>query len=156
MNTINIIKPELTIDVINQQPTINVVDQNIILDIESGGVVPAAIDTTLESSTNLSALRAITTDANGKAKYASNDTIANAMVIGISSTSANTGQNITIKTSGQMTDAFWNWSKGFVYLSTNGQLTQTPPSNGDLLVYVARAISSTTIIIDFSTLIQTV
>ena len=156
MNTLNIIKPTLTVDVVDLQPMLNVVQNQITLDIESGGAVPAAIDTTLEASTNLSALRAITTDANGKAKYADVDTIPNAMVIGISTTSASTGQNITIKTSGQLTDQYWTWNKGIIFLSTNGQLTQTAPTNGAYVVPIGRAITSTTIIIDIDTIIQTV
>lgn len=156
MQTVNILQPQLTIDVVDQVPTFNVVEQQLTLDIDSGGIVPAAVDTTLEAAQDISALRCITTDATGKAVYASIDTLANAMVIGISSTAATTGTNVTIKTTGLMTDAFWSFTKGPVFLGTNGTLTQTAPSNGSIVVQVARAITANTIIIDIDTTIQTV
>ena len=129
---------------------------DVTLDIISGGIVPAAIDTTLVASTSLSALRCITTDGSGLAKYATPDTLANAVVIGISTTAANTGENITIKTSGQLTDASWAWTKGAIYLGSNGTLTQTAPTGGNVIVHVAKAITATTIIIDIDTTITTV
>ncbi len=138
------------------QPTVNVQSYDLTLDIASGGIVPAAIDTTLVASTSLSALRCITTDSSGLAKYATPDSLANAVVIGISITSASTGQNITIKTSGQITDASWNWTKGAIYLGDNGSLTQTAPTGGSIVVHVAKAITATTLIIDIDTIIQTV
>jgi len=138
------------------QPTVNVQSYDLTLDIASGGIVPAAIDTTLVASTSLSALRCITTDSSGLAKYATPDSLANAVVIGISTTSASTGQNITIKTSGQITDASWNWTKGAIYLGANGSLTQTAPTGGSIIVHVAKAITATTLIIDIDTIIQTV
>ena len=129
---------------------------DVTLDIISGGIVPAAIDTTLVASTSLSALRCITTDGSGLAKYATPDSLANAVVIGISTTAANTGENITIKTSGQLTDASWTWTKGAIYLGSNGVLTQTAPTGGNVIVHVAKAITATTIIIDIDTIITTV
>lgn len=154
--TINISRPEITIDIIDSEPVLNFGVNDINLDIQSGGIVPALIDTTLVASESISALRCITTNASGLAKYANNDTIANAMVIGISITAGNIGENITIKTSGLMTDQSWNWSKGLVFLGTNGTLTQTAPTNGLIMCPVARAITSTTIIIDIETTITTV
>jgi hypothetical protein len=88
--------------------------------------------------------------------YATPDTLANAVVIGISTTAGNTGETITIKTSGQITDASWNWTKGAIYLGANGVLTQTAPTGGSIVVHVAKAITATTLIIDIDTIIQTV
>lgn len=156
MNTVNVRQDTLTVDVKQSQPTVNIQSYDVILDIESGGIVPAAIDTTLVASTSLSALRCITTDGSGLAKYATPDTLANAVVIGISTTAANTGENITIKTSGQLTDANWSWTKGVIYLGSNGVLTQTAPTGGSIVVHVAKAITATTIIIDIDTIITTV
>lgn len=155
MSTINIAQPQLTIDVVDNQPVINLAQQSITLDIESGGVVPAAIDTTLIASTNLSALRCITTDDNGKAKYATPDTLSNATVIGISTTAAAINENITVKTSGQITDSFWSFNKGPVFLGSNGSLTQTAPSGGLFIAYVGRAIAANTLIIDIDTIMET-
>lgn len=156
ISVVNIKQDTLVVDVKQSQPTVNVQSYDLTLDIASGGIVPAAIDTTLVASTSLSALRCITTDSSGLAKYATTDTLANAVVIGISTTAANTGQNITIKTSGQITDASWNWAKGAIYLGANGALTQTAPTGGSIVVHVAKAITATTLIIDIDTIIQTV
>jgi hypothetical protein len=145
-----------TINVRQDTVSVDIKQYDVVLDIVSGGIVPAAIDTTLVASTSLSALRCITTDSSGLAKYATPDSLANAVVIGISTTSASTGQNITIKTSGQITDASWNWTKGAIYLGANGALTQTAPTGGDIIVHVAKAITATTLIIDIDTIIQTV
>lgn len=145
-----------TINVRQDTVSVDIKQYDVVLDIVSGGIVPAAIDTTLVASTSLSALRCITTDSSGLAKYATPDSFANAVVIGISTTSASTGQNITIKTSGQITDASWNWTKGAIYLGANGVLTQTAPSGGSIVVHVAKAITATTLIIDIDTIIQTV
>jgi hypothetical protein len=156
ISVVNIKQDTLVVDVKQSQPTVNVQSYDLTLDIASGGIVPAAIDTTLVASTSLSALRCITTDGSGLAKYATPDSLANAVVIGISTTAANTGENITIKTSGQITDASWNWTKGAIYLGTNGVLTQTAPTGGSIVVHVAKAITATTLIIDIDTIIQTV
>jgi hypothetical protein len=156
VSVVNVRQDTLTVDVKQSQPTVNVQSYDLTLDIASGGIVPAAIDTALVASTSLSALRCITTDSSGLAKYATPDSLANAVVIGISTTAANTGENITIKTSGQITDASWNWTKGAIYLGANGVLTQTAPSGGSIVVHVAKAITATTLIIDIDTIIQTV
>ena len=156
ISVVNIKQDTLVVDVKQSQPTVNVQSYDLTLDIASGGIVPAAIDTTLVASTSLSALRCITTDSSGLAKYATPDSLANAVVIGISTTSASTGQNITIKTSGQITDASWTWTKGAIYLGANGSLTQTAPTGGSIIVHVAKAITATTLIIDIDTIIQTV
>jgi hypothetical protein len=126
---------------------------SIVLD--TGGVVPLLADVSLTAGANLSALRAVTSDANGDAVYASNDTLANAQVIGITETAASSGAAVAIRTSGLMSDANWAWTKGTIYLGTNGQLTQTAPSGGAFVVHVARALTATTIQIDIDSLIET-
>lgn len=145
-----------TVNVLNNTVQVNLVEQDITLDIQSGGIVAANIDTSIVASTSISALRCITTDGSGLAKYATPDTLANAVVIGISTTSGNAGETITVKTSGQLTDESWSWTKGTIYLGSNGVLTQTAPSNGSIIVHVAKAITATTIIIDVDTIITTV
>ena len=154
--TVNVLTNNLIVDVVEETATVNLVTESITLDIESGGIVAANIDTSIVASTSISALRCITTDGSGLAKYATPDTLANAVVIGISTTSGNTGETITIKTSGQLSDGSWNWTKGTIYLGSNGVLTQTAPSGGSIVVHVAKAITATTIIIDIDTIIQTV
>jgi hypothetical protein len=156
VSVVNVRQDTLTVDVKQAQPTVNVASYEVTLDIASGGIVPAAIDTSLVASTSISALRCITTDSSGLAKYATPDSLANAVVIGISTTSGNAGETITVKTSGQLTDASWSWTKGTIYLGSNGALTQTAPSGGAIVVHAAKAITATTLIIDIDTIIQTV
>jgi hypothetical protein len=145
-----------TINVRRDDLTVGLTTQNVTLEIASGGLVPLVADLSLNAGEALSALRAVTSDANGDAVYASNDTLANAQVIGITETAASSGAAVAIRTSGLMTDPSWSWSKGTIYLGTNGQLTQTAPSGGAFVVHVARALTATTIQIDIDTLIQTV
>ena len=145
-----------TINVRRDDLTVGLTTQNVTLEIASGGLVPLVADLSLNAGAALSALRAVTSDSNGDAVYASNDTLANAQVIGITETAASSGAAVAIRTSGLMSDANWAWTKGTIYLGTNGQLTQTAPSGGAFVVHVARALTATTIQIDIDTLIQTV
>lgn len=152
---VNIERPNVIVDVGNNV-VIGIEQTSLSLNIVTGGLVPIGDDVSLTAGANLSALRAVTTDANGDAVYASNDTLENALVVGIAANAANTGQVVTIKTSGIMTDASWTWTKGLVFLGTNGQLTQTPPTAGAILVYVGRALTSTKLQIDIDTIIRTI
>ena len=145
-----------TVNVVNNTVQVNLVDEDITLDIVSGGLVPVADELSLVASTNLSALRAITTNGSGEAVYASNDTLANAQVIGLTVNAASAGNNVTIKTNGVITDASWNWTKGTVYLGTNGALTQTAPTGGAVIVHVGRALTATKLQVDIDTIITTV
>lgn len=153
--TVNV-QDAVTLNVNTLTSQLDLVTEDVVLVVESGGNVGANVDTSLIAGTSISALRCITTDANGEAKYATPDTLANALVIGISTTSGNTGDTIVVKTSGQMTDASWSWTKGAIYLGSNGTLTQTAPSAGSVVVHVAKAITATTIIVDIDTTITTV
>lgn len=145
-----------TVNVLNNTVQVNLVEQDITLDILSGGIVAANIDTSLVAGESISALRCITTNGSGQAVYATPDTLANAVVIGISTTSGSSGETITVKTTGELTDASWNWTKGAIYLGANGVLTQTAPSGGSIVVHVAKAITTTKILIDIDTIITTV
>ena len=53
-------------------------------------------------------------------------------------------------------DLFWNWTKGPVFLGTNGMLTQTAPTSGAVAVQIGRAITSTQLQVDIDTTILTV
>ena len=145
-----------TVNVVNNTVQVNLVDEDITLDIVSGGLVPVANELSLVAGTNLSALRAVTTNGSGEAVYASNDTLLNAQVVGLTVNAANSGNNVTIKTNGVITDASWNWTKGTVYLGTNGQLTQTAPSGGAVIVHVGKALTATKLQVDIDTIITTV
>ena len=154
--TINVDQSTISLNIADEQVKLNVDQSTITLDVASGGLVPISDDITLVAGENLSALRAVTTNSSGQAVYASNNTLANAQVVGIVYTAANSGSNATIKISGIITDASWNWTKGTVYLGTNGTLTQTVPTSGAIVVHVGKALTATQLLIDIDTIIQTV
>jgi hypothetical protein len=154
--TINVDQSTISLNIADEDVKLNVDQSTITLDVASGGLVPISDDLTLVAGENLSALRAVTTNSSGQAVYASNNTLANAQVVGIVYTAASLGANVTIKISGILTDANWNWTKGTVYLGTNGTLTQTVPTGGAIVVHVGKALTATQLIIDIDTIIQTV
>ncbi len=154
--TINVDQSTISLNIADEDVKLNVDQSTITLDVASGGLVPISDDLTLVAGENLSALRAVTTNSSGQAVYASNNTLANAQVVGIVYTAASSGANVTIKISGILTDANWNWTKGTVYLGTNGTLTQTVPTNGAIVVHVGKALTATQLLIDIDTIIQTV
>jgi hypothetical protein len=157
--TVNVPGPEqsLVVNVVGTNPTIERKEEIITLDVASGGLVPTGgAGIALPAGTNISALRAITTDGSGNAIYASNTSASLAVVVGISTTATSIGGQVTIATDGIMTDAGWNWVKGPVFLGTNGLLTQTVPSGGAVIVHIGRAIAPTQIILDVDITIQTV
>lgn len=68
-------------------------------------------------------------------------------VIGIAMTSGLAGDQITVRTSGNVTQAFWTWTPGFVFVGPAGQLTQSPSPTGWLLE-IGRARTATVVEID--------
>lgn len=144
------------VNVQNNDLALNVVNENITLNIESGGLVAVSQDLQLTAGVSLSALRAVTTNPSGQAVYASTDTLGNAQVVGITMSAAGAGEQVGVKTFGTMSDAGWNWTKGAVYLGTNGQLTQTAATGGAISVQVGRALTATQLFVDVDTTITTV
>lgn len=144
------------VNVQNNDLNLNVNNETITLNIESGGLVAVSQDLTLTAGGALSALRAVTTNSSGQAVYASNATLADAQVVGVTMAAASNGAQVAVKTFGPISDASWNWTKGAVYLSTNGQLTQTAPSGGAVIVQVGRALTATQLFVDVDTTITTV
>lgn len=137
-------------------PIIDIQRPNVTLDIQSGGLVPLNVDLSLTAGVNLSALRAVTTDGSGNAVYANTNTLSNAVVVGVTETAANAGNTVSVRTAGIIEDANWTWTKGPVFLGTNGTLTQSAPTGGAIVVQVARAITATKIQIDIEPIIETV
>lgn len=135
---------------------VNVNNETITLNIESGGLVAVSQDLQLTAGASLSALRAVTTNSSGEAVYASTDTLGNAQVVGITMGAASSGAQVGVKTFGPISDASWNWTKGPVFLGTNGALTQTAPSGGAIIVQVGRALTATQLFVDVETTITTV
>ena len=76
--------------------------------------------------------RAVIVDSNGKVDYADSSTPAHAdIVLGVTTGAAAQDADATVQTFGELVEASFNWTMGTaVYVSTNGQLTQTPPATG--------------------------
>jgi hypothetical protein len=102
--------------------------------------------TTATASISLSALRAVILDNTGQFAYADSSTPSHAYrVAGILPYAISQGAEGVAYRLGEITDAVWNWTRGSpIFLGTNGQLTQTPPATGILLV-LAQPISPTVI-----------
>lgn len=146
----------VTLDIAAMQPSINVEDKPLTLDVQGnlGGSIGTEI--TLVAGQNLSALRAVTTNGSGDAVYASNTSLSNALVVGITKTATAIASQVQIVPSGLLVDLFWNWTKGPVFLGTNGMLTQTAPTSGAIVVQIGRAITPTHLQVDIDTTILTV
>lgn len=70
-------------------------------------------------------------------------------VIGITTGAANAGDYVSVQTGNEL-EGFFGLSLGPVYLSTNGTITQTPPTVG-FIQQLGTATSSTSMIINIST-----
>ena len=69
-------------------------------------------------------------------------------ILGVTTGAAAPGALATVRVGGEMTEPTWAWDlTKFLYLSTGGLLTQTPPSAG-FLIEMGWPISSTTIMVD--------
>ena len=102
--------------------------------------------TTATASISLSALRAVILDNAGQFAYADRANPDHAYrVAGILPYAIPQGTEGVAYRLGEISDAVWNWVRGSpIYLGTNGQLTQTPPTTGILLV-LAQPVSPTVI-----------
>lgn len=65
-------------------------------------------------------------------------------ILGLSVSAGQSGAQISVQRSGTVTDSGWSWAYGRVYLGSNGQLTQTPPSSG-FSVLIGFAATATSI-----------
>ena len=61
--------------------------------------------------------------------------------LGVTTTSATLGDNISIQTGGELEDNAWSWTPGSpVFLGANGTLTQTQPTTNYTLV-IGKAVT---------------
>lgn len=148
-DVINVNDDEVVLNVVDLNPTLSIVNSILNLNVESGGLVPGGnTDLSYTAATSLSALRAVTLDNLNQVTYATNTTLANAQVLGITVTAANAGSNVLVRTIGIMNDASWNFVKGPIFLGVNGALTQSAPTGGLVVAPIGRALSQTIIYID--------
>jgi hypothetical protein len=85
--------------------------------------------------------------------YASNQNKSIAKkVIGISTGAAEAGSELTIQTSGLMTDPAWNWDiEKPLFLGTNGIIVQEYPEDAEFLLIVGQPVSNDTIKVNIET-----
>lgn len=93
----------------------------------------------------LFASRAVTLDGNAQVIHADHTNLDHAGgVIGLTSGGAESGKQVIVVSFGVVADPSWSWdiTKPSVFLSTSGQLTQTPPISGFFCV-LGYALSAT-------------
>lgn len=66
--------------------------------------------------------------------------------VGITTQAANSGAFVVVKLAGEIMENSWNWIPDQpIYFTTNGLLTQTPPTTGLFIKIIAVASSATSI-----------
>jgi hypothetical protein len=85
-------------------------------------------------------------NGSGQAVYADHADLSHAdKVLGITTGAASSGAPVTIQSADPMIESSWNWTLDqAVFLSTQGQLTQTPPTSG-FLQAIGFPLSATTL-----------
>jgi hypothetical protein len=95
----------------------------------------------------LSGHRVVKAVANNEVNYASNDQFSDAALIeGITTGAAGSGDDIEVQSSGEMVEDSWSWSLGPIFCGLNGQLTQSPPA-GAWIRQVGVAVDTNRIVI---------
>lgn len=93
--------------------------------------------------------RAVILDAAGVAFYASQDDPTHmGIVAGISQGAVVSGDPVSIMAKGRLIEPSWAWTPYLpIFLGTSGQLTQTPPTTGFLIV-LGTALDATTMMVN--------
>lgn len=95
------------------------------------------------SGSSISGDRVIKANGDGSVSYADCSVSGDgSKAIGITTTAASAGASLNYQAQGTVSYSGWSWVPGPVYLSTSGQLTQTAPTSGFVLV-VGVAITAT-------------
>lgn len=106
-------------------------------------------DLSIVSAIALGGHRIVVPDSNGKAIYADNTISSHAnKVLGMTTGAVVEGGTATVRVEGEITEISWTWTLDTpVWLSTNGLMTQTPPTTGFSLI-IGFPISATKLFID--------
>ena len=101
----------------------------------------------VSAAENLGGHRVITLDG----FYASKDNAADKFnVLGVTQGAVSLGSTAVVTVFGEITNGGWSWTVGSpVFLSTNGQLTQTAPTTGFRII-IGRPTTATTLFVDIS------
>jgi len=95
----------------------------------------------------ISGHRAIVSTGNG-ARYPSTSVSADGdLIVGISTNAADDGDEVIVRTNGEIVEPSWNWTPGPIFAGNNGVLTQTPPS-GAWIRQVGVAVAPTKVVVD--------
>ncbi len=140
---INVTQEDVVVSVeqVEEQINAQVVEDDINVEIGEGAQinvdaqvgtqgVTSIVQITATAGENISAHKGVIVDfASGKAYTADNDTLSHMdNVTGVSVNAANTGDRVTIRTLGRLTDQSFSFSEGPVFLGSNGALVQSRPS----------------------------
>lgn len=107
-----------------------------------GGGSGGTADPTALAAATISGDRAVMWDGSGALVMCDKDDARARGYAGISLNAANVGEVVTYRKVGPITANFWAWSAGPVFVASNGQLSQVPPTSG-YLVPVGWAADST-------------
>ncbi|MBI3257875.1 MAG: hypothetical protein HYZ54_00085, partial [Ignavibacteriae bacterium] len=99
------------------------------------------------ASENLGGHRIVTVEG----YYASKDTSVDKFkILGMTTGAVSIGEAAQVITHGSITESSWNWTVGNpIFLSTNGLLTQTPPTSGFRMI-IGIPQTSNTMFVDIS------
>lgn len=113
--------------------------------------ITEAIPINFIAATNIIAFKLITTDELGKAIYADANNLDHVhAVFGVASTSAASGNSVTVKRSGIISNSGWAWiAKQPLYLGIGGDIT--PSQVGLICVSIGYAINATEISLNIQT-----
>lgn len=102
------------------------------------------------AGTTLGGGRAVVLNDQNKLVYPDPSNI-DSWCLGITKTSALTGELVEVQVSGTLTEPAWTWTPSQpVFLSSNGNLTQIPPTTGQIIV-LGIAPTSTKLFVDIKT-----
>ncbi len=127
----------------------------ILLDQGPSGPPGAGSALQRRSAEALSGQRVVKDVGGGLCDYASPSQPADAaLVLGLTTTAAPSGEIVQVQCQGDMTDGAWSWTPDLpLFVGPQGQLTQTPPTSG-WLMRVGVAVSPTAIVIGLQPAIQ--
>lgn len=96
------------------------------------GAPGSGTEVTKTAGVDLGGHRIVVVDDAGLLDYANSTNMLHfAKVLGMTTGAVAAGASATVATGGEITEPSWNWTLDQeVFLGTNGQMTQTPPSTG--------------------------
>lgn len=114
----------------------------------AGGVDPLQVTRIAQGA--MSGHRAVKAVAGNQVSYASADTVGDAMIfLGVTTTAADSGENIAVVTQGRIVEPSWNWvPDGRIFIGANGVLTQDQNPSWAFTRIVAIALSATEIFVN--------